>query len=113
MIPVIVYTLAKSVIEAFTPGKTISWQEVKIWIAHVGNRRNFNIGHSSSRLPPKFGNGFVELRRSPLSGDMIRLEATLVFDPKQGAVTTHSWIGKPDKELEKVFGKNMRTRIKV
>jgi len=95
---------------------TVKWSSVNAWIRDNSNPEKINQGYAS--FNPRPGSGvsspFVELRKEGTPGKSMKVTATLYFNKRQGASASKTWEGgKLDSELEKVFGKNSRTRIDV
>lgn len=95
--------------------KTLHWSTVQQWISQNANPRNIGKGYAS--FNPRTGivqGGYVELRRDSMGSTGVRLSAAVYFDKHQGPSTTKTWeASKLDSELEKMFGKNLRTRIQI
>ena len=103
----------------FSGNKTLRWSEVQAWIAEHGNPDNIGRGYANltGRFPSPVGNPYVDLRKEAFNDGMekgVRLHATVVFNQNQGPASTKTWEAqKLDSELEKMFGHNLRVRLRV
>ena len=99
--------------------KTLKWSEVQTWIAEHGNPDNIGRGYANltGRFPSPVGNPYVDLRKEIFNDGMekgVRLHATVVFNQNQGPASTKTWeVQKLDSELEKMFGHNLRVRLRI
>jgi hypothetical protein len=97
-------------------GNTLTWQTVQAWITQNSSRDNINRGFASFSpwTGSTTGNSYVELRKDSKGSKGVRVTASVHFDKRQGPAFTKTWDAtKLDSELEKMFGKNLRTRISI
>lgn len=97
-------------------GGTLRWKTVQQWINEHASRSNINQGYASfnPRTGSAVGNSFVELQKEPVGSKSFRVIATLYFNKRQGPFATKTWeVTKLDSELQKMFGKNLSTRISI
>lgn len=92
----------------------IRWDDVQKWIASDGNPENIGVGYANlTGRFPRARNLHAELRKEIL-GNGIRLHGAIYFDMNPRAASTRTWEGKKlDRELEKLFGHNLRIRIEI
>ena len=96
-------------------GSTLRWKTVQRWIAENADPGRINQGYASFNANSvNMQNAYVELRRSGVPGKRVTLTASVVFDKRQGPSVTMTWRGSAmDSELERMFGKNLRTRVQI
>lgn len=94
-------------------GKALKYATVQEWIATNSNRDNIGRGYAGGRLPESSSSGFAELIREN-RGDIVRINAAIIFDKRSGPVARKTWDAKKlDAKLEKLFGNTLRIRIDV
>ena len=97
-------------------GSTLRWKTIQAWINENGNPNNIGRGYASfnPRTGTTTGNSYVELRKEPMGDKRCKVTASVYFNKRQGAFASKTWeASKIDSELQKMFGKNLRTRIQI
>lgn len=85
------------------------------WIKDYCNPDLIGVGYSGGRLRSGTSDSFVDLRRDELPGGRVRVSAAFVVNPRlPNPAARNEWQADAlDAELAKLFGNDLRVRIKV